>query len=206
MLLCRRPTFCPSTDPHVVFDGLDLQTASRATTPSQSRHPTSDHHANVLSAISALTATFHFSRGPGDLRAQTGRSRGACERQASLREDSLSLSPGQFGSIPRLNGQGAGDYFSLAEMQKFEPSDDPCCTMQIARLINCLAPNAGIARSHLGWKRTRAMRATAMESPPADQSVRTGNRRKPSAITTVAGSNVCVARAGSVSSQNDIIS
>lgn len=76
--------------------------------------PSSDHHAKVISRISALTATFHIPRDSGDSPAQAGRSHARSERQASLWEESLSPSPGQLGSIPSLNDQRAGDYFSLA--------------------------------------------------------------------------------------------
>jgi hypothetical protein len=140
---------------------------SRAAIESDTRHLSRDHHARALSAISALTATFHFSRGPGDLPTQTGRSRGACEQQASLWEESLPLSPGQLGSIPYLYGDGAGDYLSLAEMQRFEPSDDLGCTMQIAMLINCFAQKALTTRLHLGCDSTRVKRMSAFGSLPA---------------------------------------
>ena len=75
---------------------------------------TSDHHANPVSAISALTATFHFLPGLRDSPTQTCRSRGACERQPSLWEHCLSPRPGQLGSIQSLNGRRAGDRRSLA--------------------------------------------------------------------------------------------
>jgi hypothetical protein len=52
----------------------------------------------AVSRISALTPTFHIPRGSGDSPAQTGRSRARSERQSSLWEESLSLSPGQLGS------------------------------------------------------------------------------------------------------------
>lgn len=94
---------------------------SRDRTASGVRLLTSDPNAKVVSRASALTATFHFLRGTGDLPAQTGRSRAQCERQSSLCEESLPLSPGQLGSIRRLNGRGAGDYFSLADRPRFEP-------------------------------------------------------------------------------------
>jgi len=70
---------------------------------------TSDHHANPVSAISALTATFHILPSLRDSPTQTGGSRGACERQPSLWEESLPPSPGQLGSIRSLNGRWAGD-------------------------------------------------------------------------------------------------
>ena len=85
------------------------------------RHLTSDQHAKGVSRISAVTATFHILRGPGDSPAQTGQSRVRREWQSSLWEESLSLSPGQLGSIRSLNGRRAGDYFSLAGAQGFEP-------------------------------------------------------------------------------------
>ncbi len=109
------------------------------TTASVMRRLTNDHHAKVVSRISALTATFHISRGPGDSRTQTGRSRAQCERQPNLWKDSPPQSPGQLGSIQSLNGDGAGDDFSLAGRERFEPWDDLCYTTKIARFINCLA-------------------------------------------------------------------
>lgn len=82
---------------------------SRDRTTSGMRHLTGVHHAKVVSRISALTATFHIPRDSGDSPPQTGRSRARSERQPSLWEESLSLSPGQLGSIPSLNDQWAGD-------------------------------------------------------------------------------------------------
>lgn len=83
-------------------------------TASVTRHVTRGQRSKAISAIQALAAAFHILRGSGDSRGQTGRSRGACEQHASLWEESLPLSPGQLGSSQSLNGNRAGDYFSLA--------------------------------------------------------------------------------------------
>ncbi len=70
---------------------------------------TSDRHANPVSAISALTATFHILPSLRDSPTQMRRSRATHKPQASLWEESLPLSPGLLGSIQSLNGRRAGD-------------------------------------------------------------------------------------------------
>ncbi len=120
--MSRREIYSPPVHrPRCCFVWSRSASISRDRTASTRRPEASDHHAKVVSRISARTATFHFLRDSGDLPAQTGRSHARSERRSSLWEESLSLRPGQVGSIPSVNDQWAGDDFSLAGAQGFEP-------------------------------------------------------------------------------------
>lgn len=129
MLLCNVRSVAKPADsalahgPRCYFCRAHHRALSGDATSCGIRHLTSDHHAKVVSRVSPLTATFHILRGSGDSPAQTGQSRARNERQSSLWEESLSLSPGQLGSIQSFNGHRAGDYFSLAGALGFEPRD-----------------------------------------------------------------------------------
>lgn len=138
--MSRREIYSPPVHrPRCCFVWSRSASISRDRTASTRRPEASDHHAKVVSRISARTATFHFLRDSGDLPAQTGRSHARSERRSSLWEESLSLRPGQVGSIPSLNDQWAGDDFSLAGREKFEPSDATCCMQQFLHQISWLA-------------------------------------------------------------------
>jgi hypothetical protein len=113
-----------------------------------SRHLTSDHHAKLVSAISATTGTFHFLRGPRDSPAQTGRSHAYSKRQSSLWEKSLSPSPGQLGSIPRLNGNRAETNSPWLAGRDSHLAGDSCCSAKFWFALSelgllCIRPERG---------------------------------------------------------------
>ena len=80
-----------------------------------------DDHAKRVSANPSATRAFRFLQSPRHTVEQACLNRGACEQRSSLWEECLSPSPGQLGSIQSLNVGRAGDYFSLAGAQGFEP-------------------------------------------------------------------------------------
>jgi Integrase core domain len=73
--------FNPSAEARVITGQRSTWTTRWGRSESVMRRLTRDQYAKAISAFSTTTPTFHFSRDPGDSRAQTGRNRGACERQ-----------------------------------------------------------------------------------------------------------------------------
>ena len=139
-----------STDLDVASEAVRHFPMSRASAAWPPHLLSSDHDVKSASRNSAFLEKLAIQRDAGDSPAQTGGSRAKCEGQRSLWENSLSLSPGQLAQFGFSTAAGPETIPPwLAE--KFEPSDDLCCTMQIAMQINCLVQGALIALTHLAW-------------------------------------------------------